>query len=179
MSSLDAPTPSPTFGLATPEEFVHAGHFERQPPGFYQIGIWNTKFASQFAEFTAAWPRLETLMAQVYEEVTDCAKEPERTLLRSVSNADNRLSILRMLIGQRREDRLFLSEAVEEFAALHALYKQYRDGMWWTFQDGRVFVEPSMSKERVPKEMKAADVESFVARTKLLSSQLAPRFSKR
>lgn len=179
MLSLGALTSSNTRGLATPEEFAHAGHFERRPAGFYQVGIWNSKFASHFAEIAAAWPKLEHLMARVFDEVTTCAKEPERTILRSVSNLENRLAILRMLIGRRREDRLFLSEAVEEFAALSVLHKQYLGGMWWTYQDGRVFVEPrACTQSRELKEVKPADVESFVERTKLLASQLAPRFAK-
>lgn len=180
MLSLGTITPGHARGLATPEEFAHAGHFERRPAGFYQVGIWNNKFASHFAEIAAVWPQLEKFMTQLFEDVTACAKEPERAILRSVSNPENRLAILRMLVGRRRDDRLFLNEAVEEFAALHGLYRQYRDGMWWTYQDGRVFVEPkACAHSRELKEIKPSDIESFVERTKLLASQFAPRFSKK
>jgi len=99
------------------------------------------KALGQIASF---WPHLEDAMIEIMRDLLGSDRHmPARQIFRAIISNQARKKVMVALLEKSRLNRdktVFYDETIQEFSALAGKRNDYLHGLWWTFEDGRVFL---------------------------------------
>jgi hypothetical protein len=126
-----------------PPRYTFEARNPTTPDGTYRDGIHNDEVAAALGRIACTWPHVEEHMISVFEYLT---KLPNRTtarqIFRSIINQRTRIDIMKTMLEKSPENtnaEPFFDDAIAEFSRLNTMRNTYVHGLWWTFQDGKVF----------------------------------------
>ena len=89
-------------------------------------------------------------------------------------------NLLRQFIGNYKKDHLY-DRVIDEFQSLVNLRNDYIHGLWWTFEDERVFLQVENVNQQSFKnlrEIKIEELTSFLARASALRGLISQIVTK-
>ncbi|HEV7635319.1 MAG TPA: hypothetical protein VGO54_07790 [Bradyrhizobium sp.] len=125
--------------------------------GAYTSGIHNVPMLMKFGLIASTWPQVEEEMIELlnflifvdYDTRHEISKKtrghmPGRQIFRSISANGVRAKVmhnlLKQFVGNIDKDPMY-DFVISEFQTLVNLRNDYLHGLWWTYQDGRVFIQ--------------------------------------
>jgi hypothetical protein len=151
-------------------------NFKREG-GRYNGGITNPTMLLRFGEIIATWPHVEQMMVDVLDMLIFSSHDYRRTaghmpgqqIFRSISANGVRIKLLRNLLtrfpGNVKKDALF-DQVIHDFQTLVNQRNDYVHGLWWTFEDGRVFLQTENIEEYawgIQREVTLQEFSDFLA----------------
>jgi hypothetical protein len=147
----------------------------------YEIGIQNDDFAAAFGKLTAYWPHVEERMICVLRDlIAGHTLVPARQIFRSVISEAVRIRIMTALLehspGNAGKSQ-FYDKILLDFRSLNSKRNVMVHGIWWTRDDGKMFVSKESLNEysvgngrEVPLKEVSAIIKKVAALIKRLTS---------
>jgi hypothetical protein len=155
-----------------------------EPTGTFRGGICNPEFLLLFGSIISSWVHLEeemidvvNLLVFVDHDIRRAAATktrghmPGRQIFRSISANGVRTKMMRNLLGQflgNYTKNSLYDDVISEFQCLVNLRNDWLHGLWWTLEDGRVFLQVENVNEfsfSSKKEVKKEALEDFIKRS--------------
>jgi hypothetical protein len=110
----------------------------------YEIGVQNDDFAALLGKLTGYWPHVEERMICVLRDlIAGHAKVPARQIFRSVISEAARIRIMTALLEHSPMNagkNQFYDKVIFAFRSLNSKRNAMVHGVWWTRDDGKIFV---------------------------------------
>ena len=110
----------------------------------YEKGILNDDFAKLLGKITACWPHVEEQMICILRDlVAGHAQVPARQIFRSIISEAVRIKIMTSLLEHspvNANKGKFYDEIISIFRVLNKKRNEWVHGLWWTRNDGKMFV---------------------------------------
>lgn len=149
------------------------------PGGHYCAGIWDEAFAARIGQLAAAFSHLDEALCRIFCDLMgDTHNLPLREIYRSVISPNGRVQMLRTLLETTDLNRLksnWYDNVLADFSDLKAIRNDYLHGLWWTFEDGRLFFAkptPDSLSLHNWREVSTAEVEKVITRIHKLTNRI-------
>ena len=164
-------TPPTRFGRL-PKQVGHT------PDGRFDSGLANDDFVLAIGRIVTFFPLLERSMSEVMSELIGGYDAPMRQIFYSITNHQARINVMRSLLEEsqvnqnRGETWDFI---IDDFADISKIRSEYTDGIWWTHETGRIFLEPpnpSSSRTSSKREVNLNELNTVIDQMNDLASRL-------
>jgi hypothetical protein len=160
----DAKAKRPKRRKDDPEPWVKA------PKGAYDSGIHDQYILMRLGAICGIWTHIEEAMIDFFSFLLGHKGGAARPVLRSIVNQEARIKVMRGVL-ENTWDTVNLSEAcddlLDEFKKVTALRNRYVHGLWFTHQDGKVYLRaPSVDYWDFSdtRRVTTKELDSFIAR---------------
>jgi hypothetical protein len=128
---------------------------EGLPSGSYRLGIWNDEFLLALGRIATYWPHVEDAMVMVLHDLIGRVDFfVARQIFRSIIANEARRKVMTALLEKtalNRNKPQAYDDILHEFYKLNGTRNDYVHGLWFTFEDGRVYLA-----EQLPEELNLA-----------------------
>lgn len=118
-----------------------------QPPGQYEPGITNQRFAELLGYIASYWVHVEEVMIRILHDLLGGKPSgdvpPARQIFRGIANNQARARVMKVLLEQSPTNsgkEPFYDDTINEFMSLNDKRNAYIHGLWYTYQEERIFV---------------------------------------
>jgi hypothetical protein len=115
----------------------------KAPKGAYNSGISDQYILMRLGAICGIWTHIEEAMIDFFSFLLGDKGGAARPVLRSIVNQEARIQVMRGVL-ENTWDTVNLSEAcddlLDEFKKVTALRNRYMHGLWFTHQDGKIYL---------------------------------------
>jgi hypothetical protein len=151
--------------------------------GAWSAGLWSETHAALLGRIAGLMPQVDELMADLTARLLGDAALPGRTIFRGLAGDEQRMKVLRALLGQApgNANRADIEAAIAGYQGARRRWRAYLHGLWYTHENGRTFLAAPGGADAatflVAREVKATELEAELARLTALGAAL-PRLAR-
>ncbi|MCJ2073971.1 hypothetical protein MKK75_35155 [Methylobacterium sp. J-030] len=148
------------------------------PDGRFESGLANDDFVLAIGRIVTFFPLLERSMSEVMSELIGGYDAPVRQIFYSITNQQARIDVMRSLLEEAQVNQsrgATWDFIIDDFASVSKSRSDYADGIWWTHETGRIFLEPpnpSSSKISNKREINLTELNDVIDRMNDLAGRL-------
>ena len=148
------------------------------PEGRFDSGLANDDFLLAIGRIVTFFPLLERSMSEIMSELIGGYDAPVRQIFYSITKQHDRIDIMRSLLEEAQVNQnrdATWDFIIDDFATISTSRNDYADGIWWTHETGRIFLEPPNPSSRGAfnkREVNLNELNDVIDRMNDLASRL-------
>jgi hypothetical protein len=152
----------------------------------YEMGVQNDHFAALLGKLTAYWPHVEEQMICVLRDlIAGHTRAPARQIFRSVISEAVRIRIMTALLEHSPDNagkNQFYDKVIFDFRSLNSKRNAMVHGIWWTRDDGKMFVSKESldeySGDSKGRQLPIKEVSAIIKKMETLIKRLSSHEQK-